>query len=61
MIWRKSTYSTNGTDCVELATDGERVYVRDSKSPDDGTVTLSAGTWRALLAGAKSGHLDDLL
>ena len=61
MNWRKSSYSsTNGT-CVELATDGVTVYVRDTKDPDGGTLALSADTWRSLLDAAKAGELDDLL
>ncbi|HMG41939.1 MAG TPA: DUF397 domain-containing protein [Acidimicrobiales bacterium] len=44
-----------------MATDGETVFVRDSKAPDAGAVALSASIWRDLLAGAKSGELDDLL
>ncbi len=30
--WRKSSYSSNGTSCVELASD--LAAVRDSKNPD---------------------------
>lgn len=29
--WRKSSFSSNGTDCVEVASD--RAAVRDSKNP----------------------------
>ena len=61
MIWRKATFSTANGDCLELATDGATVYLRDSKSPDAGTLALSADTWRALLDGAKAGELDSLL
>jgi hypothetical protein len=61
MIWRKSSYSSNSVDCVELATEGGTVYVRDSKNPDAGTLALSVESWQALLDGAKAGELDDLL
>ena len=61
MIWRKSSYSSTNGSCVELATDGENVRLRDSKAPDGGTLTLSADTWRSLLDAAKAGELDGLL
>lgn len=61
MIWQKSSYSTANDTCVELATDGATVYLRDSKNPDAGTLALSADTWRSLLDAAKSGELDDFL
>lgn len=61
MQWRKSTFSTTNGDCVELATDGAAVYVRDSKAPDAGTLALSAESWRELLGTARSGELDHLL
>lgn len=61
MIWRKSTYSSNGADCWELASDGQQVYVRDTKDRDAGTLALSADTWRELLGAARSGELDGLL
>jgi hypothetical protein len=56
--WRKSSYSgdggTGGGDCVEIAVDGERYGVRDSKNPDAGTVTVT----RAWLDALESGALD---
>ena len=61
MNWTKSSYSDQTGQCVELAADGEHVYVRDSKDLDGGTLALSAGTWRELLGAAKAGELDGLL
>jgi len=61
MDWTKSSYSAPDANCVELATDGDHVYVRDSKAPDAGTLALSPETWRSLLDAAKAGELDDLL
>jgi len=32
LVWRKSSYSgSNGGECVEVAFDGDRVLIRDSK------------------------------
>ncbi|GAA3857695.1 hypothetical protein GCM10022243_24090 [Saccharothrix violaceirubra] len=43
--WRKSSYSgsggTGGGNCVEVAHDGRRLRVRDSKNPEAGTLTVS--------------------
>ncbi|WP_461119893.1 Scr1 family TA system antitoxin-like transcriptional regulator [Saccharothrix stipae] len=58
---RKSSYSgdggTGGGDCVEVAMQGERYAVRDSKNPDAGTITVT----RAWLDAIKSGALDQVL
>ena len=32
--WRKSSHSTGGNDCVEIAQAGTSCLVRDSKNPD---------------------------
>lgn len=45
---------------MELATDGEQVYVRDTKDSDAGTLALTGESWRELLDAARSGDLDGL-
>jgi hypothetical protein len=47
--WRKSSYSTNGGECVEVALD-RTVLVRDTKDREGGILTASAPTWRELLS-----------
>lgn len=51
--WRKSTYSLNGTDCVEI---GNGIGVRDSKAP---ATHLAVGTpaWSAFLTATKADKL----
>ncbi|MGI5503868.1 DUF397 domain-containing protein [Lentzea sp. CA-135723] len=44
-IWRKSSYSANSSDCVEV---GRGVGVRDSKAPAT-YLPVSAEAWSALL------------
>jgi hypothetical protein len=58
--WRKSTYSSgdSGTECVELATVGGGIGVRDSKDPDGGQVTVDRAAFADLLARVRSGALD---
>ncbi|WP_438387813.1 DUF397 domain-containing protein [Actinopolyspora saharensis] len=43
--WRKSSYSDNGSDCVEVAFGGAGVSVRDSKEPFGPVLTVSRGQW----------------
>jgi len=48
-VWRKSTYSANANDCVEI---GLRIGIRDSKST--GHLPVTAPAWSAFLAAVKS-------
>lgn len=51
--WRKSSYSANGTDCVEI---GRGVGVRDSKAPA-ARIALGTDAWSAFLAATKADKL----
>jgi hypothetical protein len=45
--WRKSSYSEgNGGSCVETASDGGAVLVRDTTDRDGGTLSFGAGAWQ---------------
>ncbi|MCP2245013.1 DUF397 domain-containing protein [Lentzea aerocolonigenes] len=44
--WRKSSYSANASDCVEVATG---IGIRDSKAPVS-HVEVGAAAWSAFLA-----------
>jgi hypothetical protein len=46
--WRKSTYSAEEYNCVEVAID-DRVGVRDSKDPAAGQLSVSPQAWSAAL------------
>jgi hypothetical protein len=59
--WRKSTYSVTAANCVELATVGATVLLRDSKHPEAGHLTFTRSELAALVAAARSGELDDML
>ena len=49
VTWRKSSYSTDQANCVEIAFDGPAVGVRDSKSPSTGSLLVRADRWRQFL------------
>lgn len=51
--WRRSSFSSNGTDCVELAHD--LAAVRDSKSPQGQTLRVDA---RRLVAAIRLGQVN---
>ena len=48
-IWRKSSHSNGGGECVEVAFADGRVSLRDSKSPDTGMIRVPAAAMAALL------------
>jgi hypothetical protein len=56
----KSSYSTNGGDCVELAATAAGVHVRDSKDPHGPVLTFAFAQFRDYLARVKSGDFDHL-
>lgn len=61
-IWRKSTRSGNGGNCVEVATNlldsHGVVLVRDSKSPEGGFFAFNRGEWDAFIGGVRDGDFD---
>jgi len=57
--WRKSSYSGNGGECVEVARNLRRVVaVRDSKDPHGPILTVESAEWRHFLNGVKAGRYD---
>jgi hypothetical protein len=52
--WLKSSYSTNGSDCVEI--NGAVDMVRDSKNPDGPILPVAGLT--TFLSDVKSGRFD---
>jgi hypothetical protein len=58
--WRKSSYSINASDCVELSDAGDAILLRDSKHPDQGHFTFTRSELAAFIAGVKAGEFDSL-
>jgi len=58
--WRKATASKPDQSCVELATVGGVIGIRDSKVPDGPILQFSRAEIRALFAGVRAGEFDHL-
>ncbi|MGW1228234.1 DUF397 domain-containing protein [Streptomyces sp. NPDC001478] len=60
--WRKSSYSSNGGECVEVATDfaatSGTVPVRDSKQADGPIMTISTNAFSSFIAGVGSSEFS---
>ncbi|PHQ47921.1 hypothetical protein BLA24_30955 [Streptomyces cinnamoneus] len=54
--WRKSTYSGNSGECIEVA-DGHAnlVAVRDSKAPYRPALLVHPGAWTEFISGIQAG------
>ncbi|MEO3853470.1 DUF397 domain-containing protein [Acrocarpospora sp. B8E8] len=58
VVWKKSSWSSNG-NCVEVARlDGGHVAVRDSKDRDGNTLVFTPGEWTAFVQGVKGSEFD---
>jgi hypothetical protein len=47
--WKKSTYSPDASNCVEIATTPSTVHIRDSKNPTGPHLTLQPTAWTGFL------------
>ncbi|WP_412541386.1 DUF397 domain-containing protein [Longispora sp. K20-0274] len=56
LIFRKSTRSTGGNECVEVATVAGAAFVRDSKDQSGPVLAVSAADWSAFVTDIKSGR-----
>ena len=54
-VWRKSSHSGAGNDCVEIALAETRASVRDSKNRDAGMLQFGTAGWTIFLTATKSG------
>jgi hypothetical protein len=57
--WFKTLLCENG-ECVEVASLGGGVAMRDSKDGDGPILRFTHDEWAAFLAGAKAGEFDHL-
>jgi Domain of unknown function (DUF397) len=57
--WRMSSYSANGSSCVEVAGNlPGAVAVRDSKNRAGAMLAVSGQTWTEFVHGIKDGEFD---
>lgn len=52
--WRKSSYSGDAGNCVEVATAPTAVGVRDTKNRDGGVLSVSQSAWAHFLSACAS-------
>jgi len=59
-VWRMSSRSGGGNNCVEVARAGDICAIRDSKNPAGPKLVLAHSEWKALVASVKDGAFDQL-
>lgn len=61
LSWLKSSFSdAGGNNCIELATDGSAIAIRESSAPC-ATLITDRTALRAFVLGVKDGRFDGLL
>jgi hypothetical protein len=55
--WLRSSRCGNDS-CVEVAREGERVLLRDSKNPETAPLEFTISEWVAFIGGAQNGEFD---
>jgi hypothetical protein len=59
LSWLSSSYCSDAA-CVQVASEGDTVVVRDGKRPDSAVLCFTRAEWEAFLSGAKRGEFDSL-
>lgn len=60
LIWRMSTASGLPEECVEVASHGTVVYMRDSKNRSGPVLTFTRQDWRTFLNTMRNGEIISL-
>ncbi|MEU8926158.1 DUF397 domain-containing protein [Kitasatospora sp. NPDC048545] len=59
--WFKSSYSSNGGQCVEVSDSAPgTVPVRDSKDPHGPVLAFPADAWQSFVTAVRSGEFGDV-
>ncbi|MEO3843425.1 DUF397 domain-containing protein [Streptomyces sp. CNZ287] len=56
VAWRRSSYSGESGNCVEIRRGAAAVSVRDSKDPGSGVLAVSAAAWADFVAAVRRGE-----
>jgi hypothetical protein len=57
--FRKSSFSSDSFNCVEVATSATEVAVRDSKDPEGPVLSYGVGAWREFIGAIRAGTLRE--
>jgi hypothetical protein len=57
LSWRRSSDCADAA-CVEVAIDGEFVFLRDGKSPGGAILCFTRTEWNAFLVGVRVGEFE---
>jgi hypothetical protein len=57
LTWRKSLFSGNTGDCVEVAIAGSSVLIRDSRDKAGPVLVVAYGRWREFVERVRDGGL----
>ncbi|MER7765632.1 DUF397 domain-containing protein [Kitasatospora sp. NPDC096140] len=58
-LWVKSSHSTDGGQCIEVAPGFPNVMpVRDSKDPSGPALVFSSTAWQSFVTAIRAGELD---
>ncbi|MEV6489342.1 DUF397 domain-containing protein [Actinoplanes sp. NPDC051633] len=55
--WRRASRCAGG-NCIEVARDGDRYLIRDSRDPDARPLQVSAAEWAAFVGGVRDGEFE---
>ncbi|MFG2916279.1 DUF397 domain-containing protein [Kitasatospora sp. NPDC048298] len=61
-VWFKSSYSSNGGECVEVSVSElpDTIPVRDSKVPEGPVLVFPSAAWSAFVAAVRNGDFGDV-